>query len=132
MNLWNVHRCGIGTLSRNRSRAGSVDESQTRILCRSVTPVRCSSAAPFDEKIAATLPRNFETTHDKLVQRINQKEEETNNDRSKYEKLSERNGTTITSGKTFEHFIGCSTLKVLSRLLISIKYYICELLLVRL
>ena len=97
-------RCGIGTLSRNRSRAGSVDEGQTRTLCRSVTPIRCSSAAPFDDKIAATLPRNFETSHEKLLERTNLKEEETKDNRTKHDISSERNGDKITSGKTFEHF----------------------------
>ena len=57
-------RCGIGTLSRNRSRAGSVDDNQMRMACRSVTPSGTSSAAvPFQQLLALTLPRNFETNN---------------------------------------------------------------------
>ena len=58
-----IVRCGIGTLSRNRSRAGSVDEGQMRMTCRSVTPSGSSSVIPFQEQIAFTLPRSFETNN---------------------------------------------------------------------
>ena len=92
-----VIRCGIGTLSRNRSRAGSVDESFSRTLCRSVTPIRCNSAAQFNDKVAATLPRNFETNIDSQSEKLNQKEEskEKSERRNKY--ISD--GTSNTSGK---------------------------------
>ena len=64
-----ITRCGIGTLSRNRSRAGSVDETQMRTACRSVTPTGSSSATEFHEPIAFTLPRNFETNKTTLSER---------------------------------------------------------------
>ena len=59
-------RCGIGTLSRNRSRAGSVDESQMRTICRSVTPTGSTKANDIHEQVAFTLPRNFETNKTQL------------------------------------------------------------------
>ena len=57
MYLFVILRVGIGTPSRNPSRAGSVEESR----CRSATPQRCYSSIPFNKEHAfTTLPRNFE------------------------------------------------------------------------
>ena len=61
------YRCGIGTLGRNRSRAGSVDDTQLRDACRSVTPTSNLSSTPFQDNIAFTLPRNFETKNNFFV-----------------------------------------------------------------
>ena len=61
-----LFRCGIGTLSRNRSRAGSVDEPQMRTICRSVTPTGSTKANDIHEQVAFTLPRNFETNKTQL------------------------------------------------------------------
>ena len=59
--MWRV---GIGTPSRNPSRAGSVEESR----CRSATPQRCYSSIPFNKEHAfTTLPRNFEESKKAFV-----------------------------------------------------------------
>ena len=97
-----MFRCGIGTLGRTRSRAGSVDESLSRTLCRSVTPIRCSSAAQFDDKFASTLPKNFGTNHGMLSERINQKNETRKNEGRNDDLVSDEKGTSAISGKNSE------------------------------
>ena len=77
-----------------------MDESFSRTLCRSVTPIRCNSAAQFSNQVAATLPRNFETNIGSISERMNRKEEQKLESEQRNKYIS--NGDSNTSGKPFE------------------------------